>query len=454
MTLKPFCGKRVTVMGLGHFGGGVAAARWLAANGALVTATDLAGETTLVEALDLLNDVPIEALHLGGHIEDDFRHADLVVVNPAVVPDNAFLQLARKSQVPLTTEIGLFLDTCPGSVVGVTGTNGKSTTASMIAHLLRYDGRRTWLGGNLGGSLLEHAAQIEPDDWVVLELSSFQLHHLPPATKMARIAVVTNCTPNHLDWHEDYPSYILAKQRILKNPSPKSRIVLGSTLANDDSWTTCAGRRYVELIDAERLGPLPVPGKHNRENAVCAMTAALACDCDEAILQEGLASFASLSGRLERIATVEGRSFYNDTTATTPESTIAALGSLPGPIWLLAGGGDKGLDMDRLVDMMVESACGVAFYGRTGAALHEAVRRRSERFANTCHETMDEALRWCWGQSRPGDSILLSPACSSHDQFQNFRQRGEIFARLVASLGADRLAVLPKHEKQPSHPLH
>jgi len=427
-------GKRVTVMGLGHFGGGVAAAAWLAQQGARVTVTDRSDRETLADALAALDGVPIEAFHLGGHREDDFRGTDLVVVNPAVRPDNPFLAVARTSCVPITTEIGLLLGAVACPVVGVTGSNGKSTTAAMTAQLLRSDGRRAWLGGNLGGSLLPSVERMRAGDWIVLELSSFQLAHLPPETTMPRIAVVTNCTVNHLDWHKDWQSYVAAKQRILVGQPPESSVVLGRDLDEEDGWTRLAGGRRLELIADEHIGPLPVPGKHNRENAVCAATAALAAGCREDTLRDGLRSFTGLPGRLERIARIADRDFYNDTTATTPESTIAALGSLDGRVWLLAGGGSKGSDFSRLIDAIATTACGAAFYGEMGPRLHQSLLSRSPRLPSACCATMAEALAWCFGRSRPGDAIVLSPACTSHDQFRNFQQRGEMFVELVSSL--------------------
>ena len=429
---------RATVMGLGHFGGGVAAARWLAEQGARVTATDLASRAALADALASLDSSAIDTFHLGGHREDDFRHADLVVVNPAVRPDNPFLRIARQNGVQLTTEIGLFLENARCSMVGVTGSNGKSTTAAMIAEILKHDGRRVWLGGNLGGSLLGNLEEIREDHWAVLELSSFQLAHLPPATVMPSIAVVTNCTPNHLDWHGDWSNYVAAKQRLLAGLPDDGQVVLGGNLGQEEAWRRLAGKKILELVAEDRVGSLQKPGKHNRDNALCAATAALAAGCSQRAIDEGLRAFTGLPGRLQRIATIDGRDFYNDTTATTPESTIAALGALEGPVWLLAGGGEKGIDLEPLVDTIAASACGVAFYGKVGPKLYQSLVRRSTQPESACCATLDEALRWCWHNSRPGQSIVLSPACTSHDQFQNFQQRGETFARLVASLAKQR----------------
>jgi len=206
-----FHGKRATVMGLGHFGGGVAAARWLARLGAVVTVSDLAEKNTLAEPLGELADLPITSFHLGGHREEDFRRAELVVVNPAVRPDNPMLEIARCSGAQLCSEIELFMRASPAAIIGVTGSNGKSTTAAMISAILQADGRKTWLGGNVGGSLLDSLEQIAEDHWVVLELSSFQLHHLATDAPGPRVAVITGFSPNHLDWHGTLPDYVAAK---------------------------------------------------------------------------------------------------------------------------------------------------------------------------------------------------------------------------------------------------
>ena len=434
--LKPmqFDGRRVTIMGLGHFGGGAAAARWLAEKGARVTVTDLADAQTLAETLDALRDVPIAAVHLGGHREEDFRQTDLIVVNPAVRPNNPLLQLARTANIPLTSEIELFLLACPASTIGVTGANGKSTTAAMTAAILEADGRRTWLGGNLGRSLLADLDRMTPDDWVVLELSSFQLFHLSPQARMPHVAVVTNCSPNHLDWHGGYSHYVAAKQRILSGQSAGDMAVLGEPLQDVDSWRRqVRGRRLTFLEDAQ-IPPLLLPGQHNRCNARCAAAAARGVGCGEEAIQRGLRSFSGLPGRLERIADVGGRAFYNDTTATTPESTIAALESLESPIWLLAGGSDKGIDFAPLVAAVTENARGAAFFGTTAPGLRRLTLARTPGYS--CFEvgSMSEALDWCWSRSRPGDCILLSPGCASHDQFQNFRHRGIRFDELVSRL--------------------
>ena len=421
-------------MGLGHFGGGAAAARWLASQGAIVTVTDLADETTLAAALQSLAAVPIAAFHLSGHREEDFCRADLVVVNPAVRPKNAWLAIARENGVRLTTEIDLFLDACPAASIGVTGSNGKSTTAAMIAAILKAGGRRTWLGGNIGGSLLEHLDEIRPDDAVVIELSSFQLSYLRPETRVPHIGVVTSFSANHLDWHAGMNEYAAAKQTLLQRQRPDDSAVLNTHDRRLASWDGTVRGRLLPLVADGALSRLPVPGWHNRMNAACAATAALAARCSRDAIDRGLQSFRGLPQRMELIAQVKDRTFYNDSTSTTPESTIAALESIGQPTFILAGGHDKGFDFTEMVETIGRTAVGSAFFGEIGLRLHDRLLASHVDCASIAVPTLDEALDWCWHNSQPGDAIVFSPGCSSHDQFRNFRERGERFEELVRRL--------------------
>jgi UDP-N-acetylmuramoylalanine--D-glutamate ligase len=454
-------GRRATIMGLGHFGGGLGAARWLARQGAVVTVTDSADENALADSLPLLADVPIAATRLGGHCEEDFRNADLVVVNPAVRPDSPWLHVARQHAAQLCTELELFIENCPARMIGVTGSNGKSTTAAMIASILKAAGKRTFLGGNIGGSLLDELERIQPDDWVVLEMSSFQLWHFTPAAKMPHVAVVTGCTPNHLDWHASYADYVAAKQRILTGQTPDDFAVLNAFDAEVAAWTHLVRGRLIPLPSPpaplpkgegrnpciplpkgegsdrlDNLPPLLAPGEHNRINAACAAAATSAAGCRPEDIRQGLAQFRGLPQRLERFAVVEGRLFYNDSTATTPESTIAALRSLTMPVWLMAGGKNKGfgIGFEPLVDEIVRRCGGVALFGAAKDEIRRQVDAKAPQFPCTTVETMDEALRWCWTHCRPGEAIVLSPACASTDQFRNFQERGRRFVELVSRL--------------------
>jgi len=423
-------------MGLGHFGGGVAAARYLARQGARITVTDLADEAALSDSLNALQGEVISEFHLGGHRQRDFSVGDLVVVNPAVRPENPLLEVARRHGVALSSEIELFMRACPAPIIAVTGSNGKSTTAAMTAAIFEADGRRTWLGGNIGRSLLENLDEIGPDDAVVLEISSFQLEHLGNDAPSPRIAVVTGCRANHLDWHGSYRSYVRAKQRILTCQTPNDLAVLNTHDAEVGAWGHLVRGRQLPMDQPPVV--LAVPGEHNRINAACAAAAAAGAGCDVEAIRTALEAFAGLPQRLEQCAVVAGRRFYNDSTATTPESTVAALESLEGPLWLLAGGRDKGCDFNVLTAATAENARGAAFFGETGEALQRALAAENANLPSTTVKTMAQALQWCWACSRPGDAILLSPGCASGDQFADFRRRGEQFVDLVHAL-ADSL---------------
>ncbi len=426
--------QRATIMGLGHFGGGVAVARWLAQQGARVTITDAAAEESMAESMAELRDVPIAACRFAGHHQDDFRHADLIVVNPAVKPSSEWLAIAQRSGARLCTELELFLEHCPAPVVGVTGSNGKSTTAAMIAAILQAAGKPTFLGGNIGGSLLPQLPAITPDAAVVLEISSFQLWHFSPAVRMPHVAVVTGCSPNHLDWHADYGEYVRTKQRLIAEQQPNDYAVLNTFDAEVRQWTTVARGRQVSLPALADLPPLRVPGEHNRINAACAAAAAIAAGCTWDDCRRGLTDFTALPQRLELVATIDDRLFYNDSTATTPESTIAALRAIDRPVWLLAGGKSKGFDFQPMLVEVVARTKGAAFFGSAGEELRAGAATASPPFPCIAAETLENALAWCWQRSRPGDAILLSPACASTDQFRNFRHRGECFEALVRGL--------------------
>ena len=353
---------------------------------------------------------------------------------PAVRPQNPWLAIARENGARLTTEIDLFLQACPATAIGVTGSNGKSTTAAMIAAILQAGGRKTWLGGNIGGSLLDRLDEIGRDDGVVLELSSFQLSYLRPETRLPHISVITSFSPNHLDWHASMDEYAAAKQILLQRQRPDDLAVLNTHDRRLASWERLVCGRLLPLVADEELPGLQVPGWHNRMNAACAATAALAAGCSRDAIDRGLQSFRGLPQRMELIAQIEDREFYNDSTSTTPESTIAALESVGRPALLLAGGHDKGFDFTEMVETIGRLTVGAAFFGQVGPKLHDRLQASHVDCLSIAVPTLEDAFDWCWHNSQPGDAIVLSPGCSSHDQFRNFRERGERFGELVRRL--------------------
>ena len=456
-----FRNRRVTVMGLGRFGGGLGAVQFLAERGARVTVTDLATETELADVLSALDGLKIDRFRLGEHVEDDFRDTDLVVVNPAVSPENRFLDIARRADVPLSCEMNLFWQFNRGKVVAVTGSNGKSTTTAMIHSILKAAGMRTWLGGNIGKSLLPEIDNIQSDDWCVLELSSFQLEELDRLKAAPDVAVVTNFSPNHLDRHKTLDAYRQAKQSILRWQSGEQGAVLNGDDADVRQWPTRGWRWYFGGCDSESPSAmrsiaavgvdscdathrrsdevevfplkewLTLPGEHNLQNATAATAAALAIGVSIADVQLGLERFQSLPHRLQFVAEVQGRRFYNDSLATTPESVTAALGAFEEPVVLLAGGYDKRVDLAPLADVIASGVKAVALMGQTADSLRELLLAKAIQPAMSCQRSFDEAFSWAVDHSSPGDVVLLSPGCASYDWFPNFAKRGERFVELV-----------------------
>jgi UDP-N-acetylmuramoylalanine--D-glutamate ligase len=432
-------------MGLGGFGGGVGAVRFLHAAGAQVTVSDVRSAEQLAAALSQLSDLPGVRLHLGEHREADIFDADLLVVNPAVRPDHPLVFRARQRGVAVTTEIGLFWQRCRGRIAAVTGTNGKSTTTTLLHHLLRAEGRRAWLGGNVGGSLLGDVHRIQPDDWVVLELSSFQLTALDELRVSPEIAVVTNFAANHLDWHGSLAAYRQAKQTILRWQRPEHVAVLNAEGEVSD-WPV-GGRRL--LFDARRsggryagAGDPSLRAAHQRENCAAAVTAARAIGVGEAAIESGLASFTALPHRLQRVGDGHDRRWIDDSASTTPESTLAALASYEEPIVLLVGGADKGVDLSALASGIVTSAKAAVLLGAVAASLRELLHdylatpahgpRRLARIETAA--SMSDAVSLALAVSDPGDVVLLSPGCASYGWFANFVERGHEFARLAREL--------------------
>lgn len=435
-------GARVTVMGLGRFGGGLGVTRWLARAGARVLVTDTAQPESLkgpIASIRPLIDQGSVLLRLGGHDPADFASADMVIANPAVPKPwaNPLLSAARDAQVPITTEIQLVLDQLPdvARTIAVTGTAGKSTTASLIAHALGELGQRVELGGNIGGSLLDRIGSLDPSAWVVLELSSAMLWWLE--SPASRVAVVTGFAPNHLDWHGSQEHYRLSKQRLVDALKPGSTAVLGPTVAD---WPT---PRAVEVVRVGSQGTSPdlrIPGAHNALNARLAAEAVHALGVpgiDRMRALGACSSFNGLAHRLERVASVRGVDAINDSKSTTPEATRLALEALkerPGlrHVHLIAGGYDKGADLGPIARVACELA-GLYAIGQTA----EAIVSASDGYAVGCG-VLSNAVRRAWHSARPGDTILLSPGCASWDQYSNFEERGRAFVDAFAALESDR----------------
>jgi UDP-N-acetylmuramoylalanine--D-glutamate ligase len=455
---------RVTVMGLGSFGGGVGLAHYLAVQGAEVTVTDLQTAEALHASLEALQHLPIRFV-LGEHREQDFRDTDVVFVNPAVPPGSPYLEVARQHQVPLDSEINLFVRQCPGRIIGITGSVGKSTTTSFLGSILQLHDARTLVGGNLGGSLLSHLSDMGPDTLVVLELSSFQLEQLAWQHYSPPIALVLNLTPNHLDRHGTMAAYQRAKETILAHQTPADIAILNWDDSAVRTMAACGQGQRLFYSMEEALNPgvwrrddavvytvaghsstlfhpsdLTLHGTHNLGNAAAAAAAAMWLGVPAATIARGIHRFQGLAHRLEWIATKKGVHYYNDSKATTPLATMRAIEAFEQPLVLLAGGYDKNTPFDDLAHVMHRRVKTAIVYGATApkliealdATAHAAPNRRSLQVIR-CPD-LETALHRATPLTTPGDVVLLSPACASYDQFPHYEARGEFFRSLVQAL--------------------
>lgn len=443
---------RVTVMGLGRFGGGIGVTRWLARQGARVTVTDMKPADQLQDALEALSGLDFKT-RLGGHDANDFRATDLLVVNPAVKPDHELLQVARDAGVPLATEINLFLERCPARVVGVTGSVGKSTVTAMIATILRGAGAQCLAGGNLGGSLLDDLDTITPQHVIALELSSFQLHYTPLIRWSPRVAVITNISPNHLDWHGTFAAYVADKLNLVRFQDPERDTcvipdedplreqfnLLHGDLAGVwrfgvDDGSPVARLQTTSAIDCDDVRQnwsvsLRTPGAHNLLNAAAALTATHALGVDPAGAAAALTAFTGLEHRLQLVATRAGVSYYNDSKSSTPAAAITAISAMSAPTSVILGGYDKGVDLREMAEFAARRCEFIACLGATGPAIAAAARAAGGNAE--CFDSLEAAFAACVLRAKPGEAVLLSPGCASWGMFSDFRERGERFCALV-----------------------
>ncbi len=425
-------GKRITVAGLGRFGGGTAVTRWLVEQGAArVLVTDRDPADKLAASVKELDGLPIE-FRLGAHDRRDFTDADLVVASPAIPPRSEFVTAARDAGVPVTTEIRLFIERCPATIVAVTGTKGKSTTTTLL-HKMLCRKFQTWLGGNIGKSLLADLPKIETHDMVVLELSSFMLDYLRPMKWSPHVAVVTNLSLDHVDWHGSERHYLDAKRVILEFQRRDDYAIINEadeksiTLAE---WTPAK----VEFFGthARKQFHLSLPGAHNQVNAQAAFAAAHCLGITFAEAQAAVQDFTGLPHRLEFVGDDHGIRFYNDSIATIPDAAIAALDAFPaGSVIQIVGGYDKRIPMAGLCDALAERAKAVLTIGAIGPKLAEFVKDANPDASVIQCADLREAVARARDIATPGDNVLLSPGCASYDQFANFEQRGEAFRQLV-----------------------
>ncbi|MBN2182894.1 MAG: UDP-N-acetylmuramoyl-L-alanine--D-glutamate ligase, partial [Sedimentisphaerales bacterium] len=382
-----FTGKTVLVMGLGRFGGGTDTAEFAVKAGAKVIVTDLATENQLQDSINNLKKFSDIEFHLGSHEPADFEKADIIIANPAVPVNNRFLEIARRTGRHVTSQINLFFELCPAKIIGITGANGKSTTASLTAHLLRSTSHENvWLSGNIGNQpLLTILDKIRHDDLVVIELSSFQIEQLAEFERAPDIALLTNLTPNHLDRYGTFEKYCAAKENIFKyqklNASNPAISIFNAEDKIAAEWfekyKNDAGRICIKFSADDVIADIRdcygLPGRANLSNLAAALAIAKHLGVDDESIKKSLPDFKSLPHRLELVGELNGVRWYNDSKATTPEGAITALEAFEQPIILIAGGYDKNLPFDKFGEKIAVKAKAAILLGQTAQKIAEAI---------------------------------------------------------------------------------
>ena len=441
-------GKKVLILGLGQYpkGSGISSAIFLAKQGAILRVTDQKKENDLKANVTRLRRFKNIKIILGKHRDEDIRWADVIVRNPRVRPSSKEMLLASKLGKKIESDITLFLEKCPCTVIGVTGTRGKSTTSTLISEMLKASGKRVWLGGNILVSPLTFLKNVKPSDIVVLELSSWQLETTGSAGISPHVAVVTNLMRDHLNSYEGMEDYAEAKAQIFRHQKPNDVLIVNG---DDPYCRVFAGQAPGKVLRfSKRKSPIKksdvkIPGEHNFLNASAAALAAMSSGASKASIKKTLKSFNGLPHRQEIVAIKNKVIYVNDTTATTPDGAIAAIKTFykkEQTIHMIVGGADKELEFDVLAREMKRYRVDVAVLpGTAYAKLSESLEDAKVKYRNV--SSLKEAVDNLVGRSKSGDVIILSPACASFGLFKNEFDRGEQFKNLVNKL---KSGVLPR----------
>jgi len=458
--------KRITIMGLGLNQGGLGVARFLAKAGAKILVTDLKTEEGLGPSLKKLKGFDIKYI-LGRHREEDFINTNMVIQNPAVPHNSKYLKIARKHKIPIKTDLGLFFQFCPSkNIIAVAGTKGKSTVSQLIYHIFKEAQKDTILAGNIGISVLDILEKIDPQTWVILEISTWQMEGIKDHKFIPHTTVLTNILPDHLDRYSNFEKYSQAEKLIFKYQQSNDNLVI-----NFDNKETRQAKRetnskmywfsakekiepgcYLEndelVFQSEeykmaftKISDLPLPGSHNLENILAASTVGFIHNIPGEIILKALKNFPGVPYRLEFIGEFKGIKFYNDTCATTPEATLAALESFPEqPIILILGGKDKKLNYENFGIALGQNKK----IKKIILLQHPAYDASQKIFSSLKkHLDLEEIIQTsnlevgveiALEQAKANDLILLSPAAASFGMFKNEFDRGDQFNKIVKNL--------------------
>jgi UDP-N-acetylmuramoylalanine--D-glutamate ligase len=444
--------KRVLVVGLGK--SGVASALFLNARGAHVTVSDSKTEDQLREGIPILLDHGI-AVETGGHGDRTFREQDLIVVSPGVPADAGPLIQARAQGETVIGEVELASQFLTGPIVAITGSNGKTTTTTLVGEIIAAGGFATVVGGNIGTPAVSLIMRVTPETVVVLEISSFQLETIQ--TFRPTVAVVLNVTPDHLDRHRTFEAYANAKARIFENQTSADFSVLN---ADDPTCVEMTRRTKAQVFwfsrtkDVNRgayakdgrvlfrdakaqheimlVSEIPLKGSHNVENVLAGVCVGMLMGCQPEQIRSAVREFKAVEHRLEYVATVRGVQYFNDSKATNVDATIKALESFPANIHLILGGKDKGSDYSVLNELIRKRVKRVYTIGAAASKIESHIAG-----ADFVHaETLEAAVKRAAASASEGDIVLLAPACASFDQFNNYEHRGRVFKEIVHALAS------------------
>ncbi len=439
------------MVGLAKTGQGTA--RFLAQRGAVVKVSDQKPPEELTEAREALRDLSLK-WEMGKHTFRFFQDSDLIVVSPGVPMDLKPLVQARQKGIQVVSEMELAFWFLTRPLIAITGTNGKTTTTTLIGEMLRAGGKTAFVGGNIGNPLINFVAGPQDEEWAVVEVSSFQLEWIEKFRPL--VAVLMNITEDHLDRYTSFSEYGKAKARIFTNQGKEDFAVLNA----DDPLTFQLAHQVssqVVLFSSERAVPagcfldggsivfqggdgrkdrfplerMKIRGAHNLENFMAAIAACRICGCPPEAIQGIIDSFKGLEHRLELVQEIEGVKFFDDSKGTNVGSVVKSLQSFEEPVLLIAGGRDKEGDYAPLNDLVAQKVKGMALIGEARDRMFGALSRFTETVKLN---SLEEAVSWTWSKARPGDIVLLSPACSSFDMFKNYHERGRRFKELVRGL--------------------
>jgi UDP-N-acetylmuramoylalanine--D-glutamate ligase len=443
-------GKKVLVVGLGK--SGLAAALFLRHKGAHVTVSDVRSAEALAKDVPALLEEGI-MVEAGGHGLLTFRRQDLIVVSPGVPLDTPELIQVKGFGLPIIGEVELAARFLKGRMLAITGSNGKTTTTALVGEILQKAGLPTLVGGNIGVPVIELVEQSNDDTWTVLEVSSFQLEST--IEFHPKIAVILNITPDHLDRHGTFENYARAKERIFASMNEHDCVVLNADNAptaeaaarteaktyrfslehpvDRGAWLregslVFRGSKDGEIEQIMPLKVIPLKGSHNVENVLAAVVAVRLAGVPAEVIRQGVESFQAVEHRLEFVATVNGVDFYNDSKATNVDATAKAIAAFSSGVHLIMGGKDKGSPYTILSDLLRERVRAVYTIGSAAGKIESQLRGMVPILA--C-ETLEKAVSEAATAAHPGEVVLLAPACSSYDQFENYEHRGRVFKELV-----------------------